>query len=118
VVTTITNTLSGDQPQQLVFDGMSGFLFVMNGNSRTVKKVTVPGGIVTTISGGTYGSADANGASAQYITPYGIAMAGAYLYISDYGGDNIRMLTKSGSFPTVTLAGKQSLGSIDVFLLF
>jgi len=109
VVTTVTSGLSGYQNLQLTFDPTSSALYVVCQNSRTVEKVAISSGTITRLAGSSYGTTDSTGTSSLFNWPEGIAMAGQYIYVADYNGNTIRMLTNSGTYPTVTLAGVYSI---------
>ncbi len=95
----------------------AGNLYVVDMNSRTIRKITAAG-VVTTLAGtaGVLGSADGSGAAAQFNSPGGIAADTAgNLYVADTLNNTIRKITAAGVVSTVAgVAGKNGivLGSL------
>ena len=90
-------------PSGLTFDSQ-GNLIVADG--QTIRKVTLPGAVVTTIAGTGYqwGTADGTGAAAQFETALDITKGpDGNFYVTDEGGQTIREVTLSGV--VTTLAG-------------
>lgn len=95
-----------NQPWGLVRDP-AGNLYVTDTGNDTVRKIT-PEGVVTTMAGtaGNQGSANGNGARAQFNSPRGITIdktANLNLYIADTNNNTIRQLSQNGD--VTTLAG-------------
>jgi len=90
-----------------------GNLYVADG--PTIRKVTIPDGIVTTLAGmaSAPDSVDGTGSAARFYSPEGIAIGGdGNVYVSDFGASNIRVVTPAGV--VTTLAGTAfSYGSAD-----
>lgn len=85
--------------QGLAIDA-AGNLFVSD-SWPSIRKVT-PAGLVTTIAGGTVGSADGLGASAQFNGPGAIAVdASGTLFVADTNNCAIRKVTQAGVVTTV-----------------
>ncbi|MEI7773194.1 MAG: autotransporter-associated beta strand repeat-containing protein, partial [Verrucomicrobiota bacterium] len=88
-------------------------LYVADRGNHTIRKVT-PAGVVTTIAGavGQIGSTNGSASAARFNYPWGIAYApNGNLYITDQGGNLIRMLTPDGIVSTV--AGTGVAGGAD-----
>ncbi len=80
--------------------------YVSDQNNQTIRAVTVPGGVVTTLAGvaGTGGYVDGANSTARFNTPRGLAVdAGGNVYVADSGNLLVRKIT-AGGFVT-TLAG-------------
>ena len=70
----------------------AGNVYVGDVDNSLIRKVT-SAGVVTTLAGGTYGSADGTGASAQFRGPYGVAVDGAgIVYVADFDIGAIRKI--------------------------
>jgi hypothetical protein len=98
-------------PQGVAVDE-AGNVFVADSYNSEIRKIT-PTGVVTTIAGGQWGSADGVGIAAQFALPNGIAVDGAdNIYIADTQNDTIRMITAAGMVSTLAGTPGQS-GSSD-----
>ncbi len=90
-----------DSPRALAVDG-SGILYVADGGSSTVRKVT-SAGVVTTVGGLAYagGHQDGVGAVARFTNPMGVAVAPNHrVYVASGGTNSIALGTP---VPGVTL---------------
>lgn len=65
-------------------------LYVTDSGNFAVRKMTLATGAVTTLAGGTKGSANGVGAAAQFQAPLGLAYADGFLYVSDVVDATIR----------------------------
>jgi hypothetical protein len=87
-----------------------GNVYVTDNSGFTIRKIT-PAGVVTTLAGGSAGTADGSGAAAQFDGPVGIAMdASNNLYVADYL--TIRKVTQAGVVTTIAGAADKT-GSTD-----
>lgn len=91
-----------------------GTLYVADRYNERIRAVNPVTGAVTTLAGsGTAGTLDANGTSAQFNSPIGIAAVGGYLYIADNGSHRIRRIDLTSPYPVTTIAGQALAGSVD-----
>ncbi|MCU0823670.1 MAG: concanavalin [Leptospira sp.] len=91
-----------------------GTLYVADRYNERIRAVNPVTGAVTTLAGsGTAGTLDANGTSAQFNSPIGIAAVGGYLYIADNGSHRIRRIDLTSPYPVTTIAGQALAGSLD-----
>jgi len=100
-------------PGDVTTDGTN--LYVADSGNRTIRKVVVATGAVTTLAGtaGMQGSTDATGAKARFVLPIGITTDGVNLYIADDGNNTIRKVVIATGAVT-TLAGTAGItGSTD-----
>ena len=92
----------------------SNNLYVADFMNSTIRKIT-PGGMVSTFAGlaGNNGSVDANGTSARFYFPVGVAVSpNGNIYVSDSVNETIRQITPNGD--VTTLAGlARSYGYAD-----
>lgn len=100
-----------NHPLNVAVDG-NGNILVADGSNHAIRKIT-PAGVVSTVAGtGTYGYRDGPAASAQFSTPYGIAVDDVgNIYVGDHANHRIRKITP-GKVVT-TIAGNGSSNSSD-----
>ncbi|MGO9203727.1 MAG: InlB B-repeat-containing protein [Limisphaerales bacterium] len=104
-----------NQPLGVAVDG-NGQVYVADSYNSTVRKVTAPGGVVTTVAGTTAdaGSADGAGSAAQFKYPYGVAVDTAgTVYVSDFSNNTIRQITPAGVVTTLAGNPNSSAGTND-----
>ncbi|MEI6207741.1 MAG: hypothetical protein WCP20_13240 [Desulfuromonadales bacterium] len=98
-------------PARITTDGSS--LFVTDFGNRTVRRIAIATGAVSTIAGkagplgsdsGTIDSTDGTGATAQFYQPNGITTDGTSLYVTDSYKNTIRRIVISSGAVT-TIAG-------------
>ena len=93
----------------------AGNILVANTSNSSIRKIT-PAGVVTTLAGpvvGGIGSADGTGSTAQFDTPFGVAVdSTGNSYVADTYNHTIRKITPAGL--VTTLAGTaDTKGSAD-----
>jgi len=87
-------------PGGLCIDG-SGNLYVTESAGNRVRKIT-PAGVVTTLAGGTKGTADGQGAAAAFNEPFAICIdPTGTLFVADAGSKSIRKISASGVVTTL-----------------
>ncbi len=82
----------------------AGLLYVSDENAHTIRTVTTPGGVVTTLAGSfsQIGNADGNGTSARFSYPSGITTdSGGNVFVTDRGSGTVRMIIPGGEVVTV-----------------
>lgn len=79
-------------PGRITTDGVN--LYLTDVNNRTVRKIALLTGTVTTLAGrpGPQGTADGIGTEARFNQPNGITMDGTYLYVTDSYQNTIRKI--------------------------
>lgn len=97
-------------PTGITTDGTN--LFVSDSGSNSIHKIVVATAVVTTIAGGSGGSADGTGTAASFNDPFGITTDGTSLFVTDVGNYKIRKVAISTGVVT-TMAGAGSPGSSD-----
>ncbi len=102
-------------PAIICFDG-SGNMFVTDWGNNAIREIT-SAGVVTTFAGstsGTSGSTNGTGTAARFSSPAGIAIDGAgNFYISEYGNNDIRMITPAGVVTLLAGSTTQTAGTTD-----
>jgi DNA-binding beta-propeller fold protein YncE len=105
------------RPSRMVFDSQGNMFFVDEGNAR-IRQIDGQTNVITTLAGGTWGSADGVGDSAQFYfrgdwsihggSPPGAGIDASpdhdYLYVADYGNHKIRRIEVE-SRRVLTIAG-------------
>jgi hypothetical protein len=92
----------------------NGDLVIADDQLRVLRRVTLPGGVVTTFAGdgGPAGTIDGPAASARFVQPRGVAVdAAGNVYVADTGSRRIRRVGTDGM--VATLAGSGTAGFMD-----
>jgi len=93
----------------------SGDLYLAEYSNHTIRKITLPGAVVTTFAGqaGNSGNSNSGESAARFNTPTGIAVdASNNVYVSEWGNHTLRKVTPSGTVSTLAGASGTS-GSAD-----
>ncbi len=90
-------------------------LYVADSGNRTIRKIVISTGVVTTLAGtaGSYGSTDGTGSEARFSFPMGITTDGTNLYVADSGNHTIRKIVMSTGVVTTLAGSADSSGSTD-----
>ena len=83
-------------PSGIAISPKDGHLYVSEWKNHTIRKITLPDGVVTTIAGiaGTSGNDNGSGASATFNQPRGLTFdASGNLYVADHSNHQIRKIT-------------------------
>jgi len=94
----------------------AGFLYVTDTNNHTIRRISVPGAVVTTFAGsaGSAGSADGTGSAAQFYLPFDLTYDGTgKLYVADSYNYTIRSIVVSTAAVTTLAGSAGSTGSTD-----
>ena len=102
----ITGTLAEfNSPEGITTDGTN--LYVADQANNRIRKIVISTGGVTTLAGGTQGSTNGTGNSAEFDRPPGITTDGTNLYVADSNNNRIRKIVISTGV-VITLAGSSS----------
>ena len=93
------STASFNRPWGVVTDA-SGNVYVADEMNSRIRKIT-PAGVVTTFAGGTAGYLDANGTTARFNRPKGLAIDNTgNIFVVDQSNHKIRKITPTGDVTT------------------
>lgn len=98
-----------NQPYGIATDGTN--LYVADTSNNAIRQVVIATSSVSTIAGGTIGYANGTGAAAQFNNPFGIAINGANLYVTDSFNSTIRQIVIASRVVTTFAGGAR--GSAD-----
>jgi sugar lactone lactonase YvrE len=93
--------------------GLDNSVYVADSGNQRIRKVTYPGGVVTTFAGrGVNGFLNGTGTGARFSAPYGVAMDSyGILYVADKDSKRIRQITSAGV--VTTFAGTGTNTNVD-----
>jgi hypothetical protein len=93
-------------PVGIIYDNVSGFLYVTDQTSQRIRKVNPTTGATTTLAGsGTASLVDATGTAATFNNPRGIVTDGTSLYVADYTNHAIRQINIASAIVTTLVGG-------------
>ena len=96
----------------IVYSPQANALFVANSQSHQIKKVTTTGTVSYFAGSGTGGWLDANGTTAKFNYPEGLAIdSSGNIYVADTQNHRIRKIDTSGQ--VTTIAGTGTAGNTD-----
>jgi streptogramin lyase len=105
---------NGAFPQHITIDGANNLFVTENsGSGGAVRKIS-PAGDVTTLAGNAWlpGNVDANGTSARFLKPQGIALDPVgNLFVVDVWTSTVRRVTPAGD--VTTFVGTPGVGAVD-----
>ncbi len=91
-------------PYGVTVDATSANLYVADSGNNTIRRITLPAGVVSTLAGNPtqHGSADGTGAAALFFSPGGITVDPAdNIYVADRNNFTIRRITPAGEVVTI-----------------
>jgi DNA-binding beta-propeller fold protein YncE len=103
-------------PFGITIDAASANLYVADSGNNTIRKITLPGGVVSTLAGDAtkpHGTVDGTGAAALFFNPGGIALDPAgNIYVADVNNNTIRRITPAGVVVTILGSPGSVLGAV------
>lgn len=100
-------TASFFQPQGVAVIPSNNVIVVADTANNRIRRVTYPGGVVTTLAGGNAAFADGTGEGARFSGPHGVAVTSTgVIVVADTDNHRIRLVTQAGV--VTTLAGSGS----------
>ncbi|WP_143822349.1 NHL domain-containing protein [Mucilaginibacter pedocola] len=102
----VTTLASTDRPQGIAVDALFN-VYVADGATHNIRKIS-PDGTVSVFAGsGNTDSVDGQGTAASFYNPAGIYIdAQRNLYVSEFGGARVRLVSPTGLVTTVAGGGK------------
>jgi sugar lactone lactonase YvrE len=92
-------------PYGIAMDPTFASLYVADSGNNTIRKITIPGGVVSTLAGNAtqpHGKADGTGAAALFFTPNALAVDPVgNIYVVDANNFTIRRVTPAGEVVTI-----------------
>jgi sugar lactone lactonase YvrE len=103
-------------PIGIAYDAGTQAVYVTDVVNCTVRKITVPAGVVTTLAGqpGVCAAADGTGTAATFAYPYGLVADGqGNLLLSDDGAATIRSIALASGVVTTIAGATNQPGAVD-----
>ena len=88
-------------------------LYVTDGANFAIRKIVIATGTVSTLAGGTKGTANGKGAVAQFLAPSGIAFLDGFLYVADSADHTIRKVDVATGEVTSFMGLSGQMGTTD-----
>lgn len=89
-----------NDPYGIAYEASTGNLYVTETANHRVRKIT-SSAVVSTMAGGSQGYVDANGTSARFSDPVGVAVhSGGLVYIVETGNDKVRRMATDATVTT------------------
>lgn len=88
-------------------------LYLSDSGNFSIRKVVIATGEVSTLAGGTKGSANGTGMAAQFQSPYGLAYDDGFVYVADGSDDTIRKVDVKTGEVSAFMGLSMTPGAVD-----
>ncbi|MGB3589040.1 MAG: hypothetical protein WBA23_21005 [Tunicatimonas sp.] len=93
-----------NEPLGMDFDASGNNLYVADKNNHRIRRITVPGAVVTTLAGSTSGYLNGTGSTARFDHPRDVVVDGSgNVWVADSDNNALRKITTSGVVSNTTL---------------
>ncbi len=103
-------------PSAVTLDAAGANLYVADTGNQTIRQVTIPGAVVTTLAGSPQvrGTVDGTGNAARFSTPIGVAVNGSgEVFVADNINNVVRKITTPGAVVTTFAGNVGGRGFVD-----